>query len=80
MTAYSRRCPIVTTLNLNTSLVKEAIKLGKFRTRQEAVNAALAEFVQLQKRRALIDLAGTIAYGPARLPNKSKSRKKRLAK
>ncbi len=56
------RCAIVTTLNLNDSLMKEAIKLGKFKSKEQAVNAALAEYIQFQKRRALVALAGKINY------------------
>ena len=59
-----RRCPIVTTVNLDNALVKEAIKLGKFKSKDEALNAALAEYVQLQKRRALVAIADTINYRP----------------
>jgi Arc/MetJ family transcription regulator len=57
-----RRCPIVTALNLDNELVKEAIKLGKFKTKTQAVNTALAEYIQLQKRRDLVAIAGTINY------------------
>lgn len=71
---------MVATLTLDNSLVKEVIKLGKFKSRQEAVNAALAEFVQLQKRRALIDLAGTIDYGPDRTTGKRATRMKKSKK
>ena len=64
LNAANRRCLIVTTLNLDHALVKEVIKLGKFKSRDQAVNAALAEFIKLQERRALIKLAGTISYFP----------------
>jgi glucokinase len=44
--------------------MKEALKLGKFKSKEQAVNAALAEYVQFQKRRALVALAGKINYRP----------------
>jgi hypothetical protein len=44
--------------------MKEALKLGKFKSKEQAVNAALTEYVQLQKRRALVALAGKITYRP----------------
>jgi Arc/MetJ family transcription regulator len=53
---------MVTTLNLDNDLVKEVIKRGKFKSKEQAVNAALAEYVALQKRRELVALAGTINY------------------
>jgi len=59
-----RRCHIVTALNLDKNLVKEAIKLGKFKTGEQAANAALAEYIRLQKRRELVAIAGTINYRP----------------
>jgi hypothetical protein len=62
-------------LNLDHALVKEAIKLGKFKSKEQAVNAALAEFIQLQKRRALVALAGTIAYRPDYDYKKHRARK-----
>jgi len=38
------------------------VKLGKFKSKEQAVNAALAEYVLVQKRRALVAIAGTINY------------------
>ena len=49
-------------LNLDNELVKQAIKLGHFKTKEQAVNAALAEYIQLQKRRELVAIAGTVTY------------------
>ena len=69
------RCLIVTTVSLDKSLVKEAIKLGKFKSKDEALNAALAEYIQLQKRRALVAIAGTISYRPDYNYKKLRARK-----
>ena len=44
--------------------MEEAIKLGKFKSKEQAVNTALAEYIQFQKRRALVALAGKINYLP----------------
>jgi len=43
-------------------LLNEAVKLGGFRYKKEAVNAALKEFVQHHKQLKLIELFGTIEY------------------
>ena len=46
-------------------MVEEAVKLGNFKTKQEALNAALAEFVQRHNRLRILELAGKIDFDPA---------------
>jgi len=53
-----------TNLKLNDKMIAEAVKLGKFKTKQEAVNAALAEFVGRRNRLRLLELAGQIDFDP----------------
>ncbi|MHC1765029.1 MAG: type II toxin-antitoxin system VapB family antitoxin [Verrucomicrobiia bacterium] len=53
-----------TNLKLDDQMINQAVKLGKFRTKQEAVNAALAEFVARRKRLRILDLAGQIDFDP----------------
>jgi hypothetical protein len=53
-----------TNLALDDELIAEAQRLGGFRTKREAVNAALAEYVAERKRRALVDIFGTVDYDP----------------
>lgn len=53
-----------TNLKLNDKLIEETVKLGPFKTKQEAVNAALAEFVQRRQRLRILDLAGKIEFAP----------------
>jgi hypothetical protein len=55
---------MTTAVRPDKALVTEAKKLGKFKSQEEAVNAALAEYIKLQKRLGLIALAGTIDYDP----------------
>ena len=50
---------------LNDKLVEEAVKLGNFKTKNEAVNAAVAEFVQRRNRLRILELAGKIDFDPA---------------
>ncbi len=45
-------------------MIAEAVKLGQFRTKQEAVNAALAEFVARRNRLRILELAGQMQFAP----------------
>jgi hypothetical protein len=45
-------CAVRTNLKPNDGLIREAVRLGGFKSRQEAVNAAPAEFVQRRQRLA----------------------------
>ncbi len=51
-------------LKLDEKLVREAVKLGHFKTKRQAVNAALAEFVGRRQRLRILDLAGKIEFDP----------------
>ena len=52
-------------LKLNDKMVEQAVKLGNFKTKQHALNAALEEFVQRQRRLRILKLAGKIEFDPA---------------
>ncbi len=61
----SRYSPVVpTNLKLDDKMIAEAVKLGQFRTKQEAVNAALAEFVARRNRLRILELAGQMQFDP----------------
>lgn len=53
-----------TNLKLNDKLIEETLKLGHFRSKRQAVNTALAEFVQRRQRQRILDLAGRIQFDP----------------
>ena len=53
-----------TPLKLDDKMVEEAVKLGNFKTKQQALNAALAEFVQRRNRLRILELAGKIDFDP----------------
>ena len=53
-----------TNLKLDDRMIAEAVKLGQFRTKQEAVNAALAEFVGRRNRLRLLELGGQMDFDP----------------
>jgi len=51
-----------TNIVLDDSLVREALKLGRMKTKKELVSQALKEFVENRKRLSLIDLEGKIEF------------------
>jgi Arc/MetJ family transcription regulator len=51
-----------TKIVLDDSLVKEALKLSRMKTKKELVNEALKEFIENRKRLNLMDLAGKIEF------------------
>jgi len=59
---HKRRCPIATNLDLDDKLVTKVVKIGKFKSKKAAVNAALDEYVRRHSQAAILELAGTIDY------------------
>jgi Arc/MetJ-type ribon-helix-helix transcriptional regulator len=57
------------------ALIDEVVKLGRFRSKEEAVDAALREYVQRQEQASILELAGTIEYGDGDGHKKLRSRK-----
>jgi Arc/MetJ family transcription regulator len=51
-----------TNLKLDDRMIAEAVRLGSFKTKQEAVNAALAEFVARRNRLRLLELRGQVEF------------------
>ena len=51
-----------TNLAIDDNLISQARKLGKHRTKKEAVNAALDEYVRRRKQLEIVSLFGTIDY------------------
>ena len=51
-----------TAAKLNDKLIGEAVKLGGFKSKQEAVNSAVAEFVQRRNRLRLLELGGQVEF------------------
>ena len=54
-----------TNLAIDDRLITEAQKLGRHRTKKEAVSAALDEYVQRRKQQQILSLFGTIEYNPS---------------
>jgi len=59
---YFREMP--TNLKLNDKLIDETVKLGGFKTKQDAVNTALEEYVHRRKRLKILELGGKIDFDP----------------
>ena len=51
-----------TNLAIDDQLITEAKKLGRHKTKKEAVNAALDEYVRRRKQQKIVSLFGTIDY------------------
>jgi Arc/MetJ family transcription regulator len=51
-----------TNIVLDDSLIKEALKLSRVKTKKELVHQALREFVENRKRLNLMDLFGKIEF------------------
>jgi Arc/MetJ family transcription regulator len=51
-----------TNLAIDDRLIEEARELGRHRTKKEAVNAALDEYIRRRKQLKVLDLFGKIDY------------------
>jgi Arc/MetJ family transcription regulator len=55
---------MATNLKLEDRLIAEAVKAGGHKTKREAVNAAIAEYVQRRNRLRILELAGKVEFDP----------------
>jgi hypothetical protein len=75
-----------TNLALDDHLIEEARRAGKHKTKKEAVNAALDEYVRKRKQMRILKAFGTFAVDPAynykaeRSRNASNSKSSRRAR
>jgi hypothetical protein len=53
---------MATNLDIDSKLLAQAKRIGKHRTKKEAVNAALVEYVQRRNQLGILKLFGTIDY------------------
>lgn len=54
-----------TNLALDDQLIEEARRAGRHKTKKEAVNAALDEYVRKRKQMRILEAFGTFAVDPA---------------
>jgi Arc/MetJ family transcription regulator len=55
---------MATNLDLDDKLIEAAQRLGGHKTKREAVNRALDEYVRWLRQQAILDQFGTIQYDP----------------
>ena len=53
-----------TNLKLDDKLIADAVRLGKHKTKQEAVNSALEEYVTHRNQLKILELEGKIRFHP----------------
>lgn len=53
---------MATNLALDDKLINEAVKIGKHKTKKEAVTAALKSYIRAHKQQGIKELFGTIEY------------------
>ena len=53
-----------TNLALDDALINHAKRIGRHKTKKEAVTAALEEYVRRREQAAILELAGSIEYFP----------------
>jgi Arc/MetJ family transcription regulator len=51
-----------TNLAIDDRLINEAVRLGHHRTKKDAVNAALDEYIRRRKQLRLLSVFGTVDY------------------
>lgn len=64
-------------LALDDSLIEEAVRVGNHQTKEEAITAALQEYVQVRKQREIFELAGKVDYYEDYDPKQLRDRKPR---
>ena len=55
---------MATNLAIDDRLIDEARRIGRHKTKKEAVSAALKEYIDRHKQLKILKLAGTIDYDP----------------
>jgi hypothetical protein len=51
-----------TNLPIHEEMIEEAMRLGGHRTRKDALNAALREYIQRRRQTKILELFGTIEF------------------
>ncbi len=55
---------MATNLGIDISLLNEAVKVGKHKTKKEAVNQALKEYIFRRKQMEIVRIFGKIDFDP----------------
>ena len=67
---------MATNLALDDNLIEEARRIGRHKTKREAVSAALAEYVKRRKQVGILNIFGTVDFDP-KYDYKAERRRKR---
>jgi len=54
-----------TNLAIDDKLIEQARRIGKHKTKKEAVTAALDEYISRRKQLRILDLFGTVDFDPS---------------
>ena len=54
-----------TNLAIDDSLIREAVKIGRHKTKKDAVTIALSEYIQRHKQQEIVSLFGCVEYEPS---------------
>jgi Bacterial antitoxin of type II TA system, VapB len=75
-TSMCKYTHMATNLGLDDRLIEEARRVGRHKTKKEAVSAALAEYVKRRKQLRILDIFGTVDFDP-KYDYKAERRRKR---
>jgi len=67
---------MATNLALDDRLIEQAQKIGRHRTKKEAVTAALEEYIRYRQQLSVLSRRGTIDYDPTYDYKKERNRKR----
>jgi len=67
---------MATNLDLDDALVTKAVKIGKFKSKKEAVMTAISEYIDRHSQASILELAGKVDYYPDYDYKKLRSRKR----
>lgn len=68
---------VATNLGIDDQLINEAVVIGNHKTKKEAVNAALEEYIKHRKRMRIIEAFGTVDFDPTYDYKADRQRKRR---
>jgi len=67
---------MATNLNIDTNLLEQAYEISGLRTKREAVNRALKEFIELHKQKEIVQYFNQIEYDESYDYKKERNRHK----
>jgi len=62
--SHNRLCDMATNLDVDLDALDELVQLGNFRSKREAVDAAVREAIAFRKQLRSLDVLGTIEFLP----------------